>query len=126
MNSPVTIFVYGTLMRHQSNHPMLDGATFVSPARTAPEFTLWHLGEYPAMTSGGHTAIRGEVYSVDADLLARLDHFEGVPTLYERVLVDLVDAAPAFAYLMKADTLQGRPRRRPLDSGDWRRPHGGS
>lgn len=81
------LFVYGTLKRGGANHGWLEGQTFLGPARTAPGFTLYSLGQYPGLVAdhADHEGVTGELWSVDAACLARLDTFEGVPEgLYAR------------------------------------------
>ena len=100
-----TLFIYGTLKRGGSNHVFLSGQAFLGPARTAPGFTLYSLGDYPGMVrSPGDTAgVTGELWSVDDSCLAELDHLEGLDEgLYERVEVLLAPnllAASAQTYL---------------------------
>ncbi len=94
MNLPEAklLFVYGTLKRGCSNHPFLAGHTFVGPARTAPGYRLYDLGEYPGMVrdSADQVGVTGEVWSVASAGVAELDLFEGVDQgLYRRERVNL-------------------------------------
>lgn len=128
------IFVYGTLKTGQPNHyRLLDGANgqarLVCAARTVQRYPLVIGGRHNVpflldVPGRGHR-VRGELYSVDQRMLAFLDHFEGVPTWYQRVPLEL-EAAPeeggpegggdgaapqAFAYVRKdfeAELLQLR------------------
>ena len=87
------VFVYGTLTRGGSNHAHLAGQTLVGEARTAPGFRLYQLADYPGMIAlaGDRAGVTGEVWSVDAACLARLDHLEGVAEgLYRREPVPLL------------------------------------
>jgi gamma-glutamylcyclotransferase (GGCT)/AIG2-like uncharacterized protein YtfP len=111
------LFVYGTLMRGESNHGQLEGARFVGTARTSPAFQLVDLGEYPALLDGGSQAVAGEVYEVDDAMIARLDPFEASAS-YGRATIPLEDGRPAHAYLLPRGLLPGG---RPIVSGDWRR-----
>jgi gamma-glutamylcyclotransferase (GGCT)/AIG2-like uncharacterized protein YtfP len=110
------LFLYGTLMSGERSHGRLRGSPCLGPARTIAAYTLFHLGAYPAMAGGGETAIQGELYEVDAALLAELDAFEGVPDLYERVAVRLEDGE-AQGYAMRREQLAGRPV---IAGGAWR------
>jgi gamma-glutamylcyclotransferase (GGCT)/AIG2-like uncharacterized protein YtfP len=95
---------------------MIDGMRFVRESRTEAAFTLLDLGPFPALREGGTTAVVGEVYEVTAEQLAVLDRFEGVPRLYERIMIRLEDGEMANAYVQRGAT-------RPHDfipSGDWR------
>lgn len=116
MSTPAgtVVFVYGTLKRGQSNHALLARQTFLGEARTGPGVTLYSLGEFPGMVRDPYdtAGVVGEIWSVDANCLARLDEFEGVPEgLYERVRIALLpphQAIAAQAYLYALD-VNGRP-----------------
>jgi gamma-glutamylcyclotransferase (GGCT)/AIG2-like uncharacterized protein YtfP len=111
------IFVYGTLMRDESNHRLLATARFVAEAHTESCFDLFDLGHFPAMSAGGQTVVRGEVYAVDDQTLVRLDRLEGHPEFYQRTPIRLADGQEVQTYLMN----DARARRRPaILSGDWR------
>lgn len=87
------LFVYGTLKRGCSNHRMMAGAEFVGPARTVAGFRLFNLGGFPAIAAvaGDKDGVVGEVWSLDASVLARLDAFEGVHEgLYRRASIALL------------------------------------
>lgn len=102
-----TLFIYGTLKRGGSNHLFLHGQRFLGPARTAPGFTLYSLGDYPGMVRapGDKAGVTGEVWVVDDTCLAELDRLEGLDEgLYERVDVRLTpspiaDSAQTYLYL---------------------------
>jgi gamma-glutamylaminecyclotransferase len=114
----VLLFVYGSLLQGQSNHFWMRGARYLGAASTEPCFDLLDLGPFPALVADGATAVHGELYEVDAGLLARLDVFEDVPEMYRRDLVRLQGLAPAQAYLLQPQHVPGRPR---VPSGDWRK-----
>ncbi len=87
------IFVYGTLKQGCSNHRYLVGQTFVGEARTGPGYRLYALDGFPGMVlrTDDHEGVQGEVWSVDAPCLARLDVLEGVAEgLYRREPIDLL------------------------------------
>ncbi len=124
------VFVYGTLRQGQGNHRLLAAAQFLGVYRTdqhAPRehFVLVDCGAFPALVPVADDApdVVGELYTVDDDELARLDALEGVPHLYERRMIDVVDdetgcRAVAWTYY------QPETRRRPvIASGDWLRRH---
>ncbi len=121
MSEEKFIFVYGTLKRGGSNHRFLAGQKFAGAARTAPGFRLYDLGGYPGMVARANDreGVAGEVWSVDAPTLVRLDQLEGLAEgLYRRDVVPLL--AP-FAgrdvegYLYARD-VTGRPDL----GGEWR------
>lgn len=113
--APATrIFVYGTLKRGGCNHSFLAGQQFLGKASTTPGFTLYSLGDYPAMVRDTVDApgVEGELWAIDAACLARLDELEGVTEgLYERVPIPLADpqAAAADSYLFLRG-INGRAR----------------
>jgi gamma-glutamylcyclotransferase (GGCT)/AIG2-like uncharacterized protein YtfP len=107
------LFVYGTLRSGGSQHARMRGAVSLGPARTRPEMTLVDLGWHPAMSRGGDTAVTGELYAVDAALLAELDEFEEVPAWYRREPIVLDDGREAMTYVLPSAT---GPR---IAGGDW-------
>ena len=108
------VFVYGTLMRGESNHQFLRKARFLGPARTSPGYRLFSVGPYPVLCPGGRQSVKGEVYGVSKRELALLDELEDYPLLYQRRPI----ATPygrAWVYLQ----LQPPPGSRLLSSGSW-------
>ncbi|XP_041936358.1 gamma-glutamylaminecyclotransferase-like [Alosa sapidissima] len=92
------VFVYGTLKKGQPNYfRMLDPAngkaSFRGRASTVDKFPLViaEKGNVPFLLNipGQGHHIQGEVYSVDDQMLAFLDHFERTPDMYQRTLVKL-------------------------------------
>lgn len=87
------LFVYGTLKRGCRNHAYLAGQSFAGEARTPPGFRLFELGGHPGMIAlaDDREGVTGELWSVDAECLARLDVLEGVAEgLYRRERVPLL------------------------------------
>ncbi|HEU4404538.1 MAG TPA: gamma-glutamylcyclotransferase family protein [Polyangiaceae bacterium] len=110
------LLVYGSLLRGERNHGRMKGARFLGPARTLARYALYHLGHYPGMTEGTQ-AVEGELYEVDAGLLAALDAFEGHPTYFRRGPVALEGGGRAEGYLLTRTQVAGRPL---VPSGSWR------
>jgi gamma-glutamylcyclotransferase (GGCT)/AIG2-like uncharacterized protein YtfP len=74
----------GGLMRGQSAHWKLRGATFLEEVRTAPRYRLFSIGDrYPAMLrdEADGVSITAELYLVPDDVWARVDNIEP-PGLY--------------------------------------------
>jgi gamma-glutamylcyclotransferase (GGCT)/AIG2-like uncharacterized protein YtfP len=115
--SRILLFVYGTLLSGEPNHALLGSSESAGSARTAPAFDLLHLGDYPAMARGGHTAIAGELYWVDGATRDRLDEFEGHPSLYRRTRIALDDGRFAQSYVLCRRTTADDIR---IAHGDWR------
>jgi gamma-glutamylcyclotransferase (GGCT)/AIG2-like uncharacterized protein YtfP len=115
MDSPCDLlFVYGTLRRGFANHHQLGGAAFVAEAEIAG-VDLHDLGPFP-MGIPGEGRIHGELYRVDADQLAHLDRFEGVPRLYRRERRPLDAGRQAWIYLGQPRQVRHSPR---LADGRW-------
>ena len=110
------VFVYGSLLSGERNHGRMAGARLLGPARTLLRYALYHLGDYPGMTEGAQ-AIEGELYDVDARLLAALDAFEGHPNYFRRRPVALEGGGWAEGYLLTRAQVAGRPS---VPSGSWR------
>lgn len=111
------VFVYGTLLAGEWNHHRLKDSPRVEEATTLPEFHFACLGFFPALLAQGATAVKGEVYEVDDEVLASLDRLEGHPHFYRRTTIKLADnAEPAFAYVLN-DTAWNM---KAIPSGDWR------
>lgn len=101
-SSPVLLFVYGSLKSGYENAHLLARATCLGAARTALGHRLIRYQEgYPALVpvASSPDSVTGELYLVDAALLAELDVFEDCPALYQRVTIDLDDGRAAQAYL---------------------------
>lgn len=81
------VFVYGTLRRGESNHHFLSEAQFLGLHETSAEYTLYDLGDYPAV-GRGHQSIFGEVYLINQEILQALDELEDVPVEYRRELLE--------------------------------------
>lgn len=96
------LFVYGTLMRGGCRHHFLDGQPYLGPARTQPEYALYHLGDYPGMVEqqADGLVVSGELYRVPASLLPDLDQTEGAPSLFRLQPVRLEGhSETVYAYL---------------------------
>ena len=112
----VRVFVYGSLKRGFVHHALLDGAEREGPAETAPGYRLVLQGSYPALVPGRGGSVRGELYRVSAELLCRLDAFEGCPELYQRSEVLLADGSTALCYAIDEDRARDCPE---LDADEW-------
>lgn len=101
----MNVFVYGSLKKNHYNHLLLAGCEFVQKATTKPLYRLYDCGRYPCMVKDDKgVSVHGEIYKVDAAVLASLDRLEGVPFLYQREEVELLDFSdPVFGYLYQRD-----------------------
>ena len=123
------VFVYGTLMQGGFWHGSAAraGITAITPALATG--TLFDLGDYPALTLGVATPIRGEILTFQdiATALPILDEIEdaapdgGTSGMYRRTIMTVTDQAGrrrrAWAYVMAPESLGAAPI---IASGDWR------
>jgi gamma-glutamylaminecyclotransferase len=107
--------VYGSLRPGDARHRLLMGADYLGRHHTEPRFTMYDLGEYPGVVEGGHQAIVGDVFAVDAATLARVDDYEGYPHEYTRRLI-ATPYGSAWIYLYCRDCAAASV----IASGEWR------
>ncbi|XP_039600738.1 gamma-glutamylaminecyclotransferase-like isoform X1 [Polypterus senegalus] len=91
----VLIFVYGTLKRGQPNHCEMTTAKngkaeYQGRGHTVVKFPLVIAGKYNIpfllnVPGSGHH-VKGEIYSIDNEMLQFLDKFEECPRVYQRTL----------------------------------------
>ncbi len=101
--SKTVLFVYGTLKSGLSNNYRLGDGEFVGPAKTLPIYRLYGLGWHPGMVVDKvhGLAVEGELWSIDAVTLQKLDEFEGVPHFFTRdpvAIADVVGDVQAYFY----------------------------
>ena len=117
---PSELFVNGGLMRGFALHRNLDGATFLREAETAPIYRLYSINdEHPGMfeVRDGGVSVKGELYLVPADILARVEAGEP-PGLY-RGSVKLADGRRLDGILYPREMAEGH-HRDISKYGDWR------
>lgn len=114
--APCLVFVYGTLLRGESNHHCMSGARLLGHWRSAPRFSLYSLGRYPVLCCGGRHRVFGEVYRVTPHILMKLDELEGYPHEYQRMLMQ-TPWGPAWVYVQQSRPSAGVL----LAGGDWRK-----
>lgn len=122
--SPVSLFVYGTLLRGLSRAQVLGGARFLGPGLV--EGQLFDLGQYPGLRPGRGLVV-GEVWQVDRLTLQRIDGIEDFDrrdpsaSLYRRIGIQIRAFSGA---LLEACTYLYN-RNPPIDAriahGDYRR-----
>lgn len=125
--SPSMLFTYGTLMRGQRGHALIEPRVRCAhgPAHVAGA-SLVRVDWYPGLVLGSDGTVRGELYEIDGigTLLQELDiyeeflGYEDPQSLYRRSLLNVVaDEGPALAwtyvFLGDSDSL---PR---VSSGFW-------
>ena len=109
------VFVYGTLRRGEENHRLVAGTRMLGNMVTAKIYTMFDLGEYPAVIQYGKSAIVGEVYDISGEILAMLDELEECPDYYQRLHID-TPYGKAWMYVLSRlpDAYDCK-----IDSGDW-------
>ena len=96
-----------------SHHPLLRHAKYLGVHKTAPCYTMFGMGPFPAITDGGSTAIIGEVFAVDGRTLSRLDEFEDCPAEYFRRRI-VTPFGKAWVYVYRY-----APKAAVIPTGDW-------
>ncbi len=118
METLKNLFVYGTLMRGEVNHNVIEGCRFISEATTFKGYSMFDLGEIPIITDDAEVSqIKGELFRVTEDTLREIDDLER--SLCKRVEAPVVihrsGAVKAWFYVStddKGGTL--------VNSGKWR------
>ena len=112
----IPIFVYGTLMRGETNAHLLYGSVFVGEDESTPHWDLADLVGCPGMIPGNRS-VKGEVYLVDQKTKNTLDRLEGHPTLYKRIPMRLISGREVEAYQLCYEFSHFRI----IKSGSWRK-----
>lgn len=82
MNPKIKLFVYGTLMRGNSNYEdYLSGGRFLGDA-VLKDFALYDLGKYPGIIPIKGGRVKGEVFEVGESTKSRIDGLEEEGSLY--------------------------------------------
>lgn len=96
------VFVYGSLMGGHAVRGLhkFTGVKKINNATTSkPDYSLFSLGAFPAVTLNGPSKINGEVWAVDDTVFAELDAIEGYPDFYNRVEVATTSGVAWMYYL---------------------------
>ncbi|WP_028573633.1 gamma-glutamylcyclotransferase family protein [Desulfonatronovibrio hydrogenovorans] len=104
------VFVYGTLRQGCSNHGLLKDEKYLGTARTKDRYALY-VDDYPYLVKDQpRSRVKGEVYQVSTQGLARLDILENHPAWYKRekirVCLDMGEVILAWIYFFP--TARGR------------------
>lgn len=116
------IFTYGSLMSGLGNHSVMvnAGGRFIKEARIKGILRAYcsaFPGAYAPEGGTKDTLIKGEIYEVDAQGLARLDTLEGEGHFYHRKVTTTEEGDEVSVYLLEPSHHKG-----PLImSGDWRK-----
>ena len=93
------VFVYGTLMKGESNHYFLKNSAYINGA-TVDGYEMYNVGYYPAIIPGKGKII-GELYEVSIDDMPSIDMLEGEGSLYIRKceLIKEISSKKTVAYI---------------------------
>ena len=85
----ILVFVYGTLKRGFYNEFFLKNSEFIESYTANIRYKMVNLGEFPSITPDNKiNEISGEIYKINKKTLNRLDEFEGVPSFFNREMMN--------------------------------------
>lgn len=90
-NKGINVFVYGTLMKGNSNYESFLGEAEFIGEFVAEGFALYDLGSYPGIIHSKSDKIKGELYRINNETLKKLDRLEGEGSLYIRKSISVVN-----------------------------------
>ncbi|MCT7989689.1 gamma-glutamylcyclotransferase family protein [Laspinema olomoucense] len=114
----VDLFVYGSLMRGEINHYLLENAEYIGDDAIA-DAELFNLGPYPMFIPGTGT-LYGECYHIPLQLIPNLDRLEDHPHFYQRRWIPCLSGQIRLVYQGFASHIPGCPQ---IISGSWRDRH---
>ncbi len=113
------VFTYGTLMRGQIRHGVVENCRYLGDA-ILNDYGIKEVGSYPAAIPMKNYKVYGEVYEVDENTKAELDRIEGAGYLYDCKTVtvhsDLAGDIEALFYEYLQDTSNMKTK---LPFGKW-------
>lgn len=83
------VFVYGTLLSGLGNHHYLDGAHYFGEAETVESYRMTAGGIPYVSRRDPICPVKGELYIVNDETLAKLDRLEGHPRFYKREVIHI-------------------------------------
>lgn len=115
------LFVYGTLLSHNSHNFLLNGCKFIGKA-ILEGFGLYKVSWYPAILPKENSKVLGEVYQIDPSTLKKIDEFEDEGELYKRKEVEVIlndnRKIKAWAYIYLCDVEENNYI--PFESQPWK------
>lgn len=111
----VDLFVYGSLIRGEINHDLLDNAEYIADDAIA-DADLFNLGPYP-MFVPGTGILYGECYHIPLTIIPKLDRLEDHPHFYQRRWIQCLSGQTRLVYQGFASHIKGCPQ---IVSGSWR------
>ena len=99
------ISVYGTLRKEQRANYMMDKTEFIGESEEQLPFIMVDLGSFPALLqSKENNNITIETYLIGEDDNStenRLDQYEGYPSFYDKIEIQLKSGIKSNVYFMK-------------------------
>ena len=92
------VFVYGTLMKGETNHRYLENSTYLGTT-LIEGYEMYDVGWYPAIIAGDGLVV-GEVYQVPKSDMPAIDRLEGEGHLYAKKCQRVIlNGKPTFAFV---------------------------
>ena len=115
----VQIIAYGTLMTGERNHRFCQNALSIQPCTITG--TIYDTGwGFPAFRPEGDATVRAELIEIPIADWPAMDHLEGYPRLYDRMLVPATledgSTVKAWVYVMNIIPSQAKV----IPSGSWK------
>ena len=114
------VSVYGSLKKGYHNNRVLGSSELVGSTKTSPEYTMYSLGGFPGVVTGGDTSVYVEVYEVDNETLTRLDVLEGAPSFYKHHTIDTPFGESLMYVLADPEEYEDYVK---IDNGFWENPY---
>ena len=101
------VFVYGTLMKGQRAHHLLEGCTPLGTWHLYG-YAMYNLGNYPGILEQEGKSVIGEVYLIPEAFWKAMDEYEEEGTLYHRRTVTVTNGekqmeVQAYIYAREVD-----------------------
>lgn len=109
------IFIYGTLKKGESNHSHMKGSKYIGNAKSVKKYIMhpYRNSDFPCLfNESGKYNIEGELYKVSDEKMVQLDYFEGVPNLFDKEKIDVIDE---FKNIIKANVYFCKLERKDLN-----------
>ncbi len=119
----MNVFVYGTLRKHEKYHQLLEGATLIAEQAWVDGHLYDTNRGYPALKEGTNK-VYGEVYSINGEILKRLDKLEDFvegcnDNLYDRKIKEVkTDSKRVQAFVYYG--IDSSMFQKEIKSNDWK------
>jgi gamma-glutamylcyclotransferase (GGCT)/AIG2-like uncharacterized protein YtfP len=117
------LFVYGSLKKGFCNYHYMKNAKFLNKCRTKDKFTMFNLGEYPAISEEPSYQIEGELYEIaddDLQTLQNIDELEQYPDFYDKKIIQLDSEEFAMVYYIRENIIRTIKSASVMSEGNWK------